>query len=154
MSEKEYSWSVKLDWLNILNKLGLESIKQISELKKDKAIKKLTRNFGNEALLEREGDELDKLVAQELKELMRKELSLKAKKEERLEKELHSKVIPFKRGGIIKIDPRDFKDLDIDFDNPEEFFKALYKKFTGKDDGEDEDDDKNKFSEDSTGYYI
>ena len=73
MSEKEYSWSVKLDWLNILNKLGLESIKQISEFKKDKAIRKLTRTFGNEALLEREGDELDKLVVQELKELMRKE---------------------------------------------------------------------------------
>jgi len=45
MSEKEYSWTIKLEWLSILNQLGLESINQISELKRDKAIKKITKTL-------------------------------------------------------------------------------------------------------------
>ncbi|MFX1257471.1 MAG: hypothetical protein ACFFAN_06415 [Promethearchaeota archaeon] len=156
MSEKEFSWTVKLDWLEILKLLNLVSIKQISEFKKEKAIKKITKTFGIDTLLDFEPNELDKLVAHELKDLMKKELSLNARKQERLEKQMRSKIIPFKRGGIIKIDPRDFKDLDPDAE-PEEIFKALYKKFINDIDGKDEnndEDDGDKFKEDKTGYYI
>jgi hypothetical protein len=154
MSEKELTWTAKLDWLNILQILGLHSIIQISELKRDRAIKKITKTFGYDVLIELECDELDKLVADELKELMKKELTMQARKEERIEKQMRSKIIPFKRGGIIKIDPRDFKDIDPNAD-PEEIIKAFYKKFMGeRDDDDEKDEDKNKFTEDSTGYYI
>jgi hypothetical protein len=154
MSEKEHTWTIQLDWLNILNLLGLESINQISELKRDKAIKKITKTFGNETLLELDPSELDNLVADELKELMKKELTLRQKKQEQIQKEMRSKFVPFKQGGIIKIDPRDFKDLDLDSDNPEDLLKALYKKLMGDKEGDDEDDEDNNFHEDSTGYYI
>ena len=127
MSEKELAWTVKLDWLNILQMLGLHTIIQISELKREKAIRKITKTFGFDVLIELECDDLDRLVVDELKELMKKELTLQARKEERIEKEMRSKVIPFKRGGIIKIDPRDFKDIDPNAD-PEEIMKAFYKK--------------------------
>ena len=154
MSEKEDSWTIQLDWLNILNLLGLESINQISELKRDKAIKKITKTFGNETLLELDPSELDNLVADELKELMKKELTLRQKKQEQVKQEMRSKFVPFKQGGIIKIDPRDFKDLDLDSDNPEDLLKALYKKLMGDREGDDEDDEDNNYHEDSTGYYI
>jgi len=154
MSEKEFSWTIKLDWLNILNLLDLNSINQISEIKREKAIRRITKNFGTEILLDLECYELDRLVAAELKELMKKELSLMSKREERIEKEMRSKIIPFKQGGIIKIDPRDFKDLDPNAD-PEDIIKAFYKKIMGEhDDDEENDDDNNKYTEDSTGYYI
>lgn len=154
MSEKEYSWTIKLDWLNILNQLGLESIHQIPEEKKDKAIKKLTKSFGTQTLLDLEPSELDTLVADELTELMKKELIIRQKKKERMQQEMRSKFVPFKQGGIIKIDPRDFKDLDIDSDNPEDFLKALYKKLMGENESDDEDDENDSYHEDSTGYYI
>lgn len=154
MSEKEQNWTIQLDWLNILNLLGLESINQISELKRDKAIKKITKTFGNETLLELDPLELDNLVADELKELMKKELTLRQKEQEQIQKEMRSKFVPFKQGGIIKIDPRDFKDLGIDSDNPEDLLKALYKKLMGDREGDDEDDEDNNFHEDNTGYYI
>ena len=154
MSEKEHGWTVQLDWLNILNLLGLESINQISEIKRDKAIKKITKSFGNETLLELDPAELDNLVANELKELMKKELTLRQKKQEQIHKEMRSKFVPFKQGGIIKIDPRDFKDLDLDSDNPEDLLKALYKKLMGDREGDDDEDEDNNIREDSTGYYI
>ncbi len=152
MSEKENSWSVQLDWLNILNLLSLKNMDLISEYKKDKAIRRTTKLYGTETLLEFEPSELDELVANELRDLMKKELSLKAKEEEKMEKEFRSKMIPFKRGGIIKIDPRDFKDMDPN-GNPEEIMKYFYKKLL-KDDDDDGDDDNNKVNEDNTGYYI
>jgi hypothetical protein len=155
MVEKELAWTIKLDWLNILTILGLESIDQIPDLKKEKALRKITRTFGTESLLELEPSELDNMVAIELKELMKKELISNQRKEEKDQEEMKSKFIPFKQGGIIKIDPRDFKDIDVDPENPEDFLKALYKKLVGKkDDDEDKDEDKNNVSEDSTGYYI
>lgn len=156
MSENNHIWTIKLDWLNILNLLQLSSIKEIAEFKKDKAIKKLSKTFGSDVLLELKCVELDTLVANELKESMKKELTIRDKKQERLEKEMRSKVIPFKRGGIIKIDPRDFKDIDPNAD-PEDILKAFYKKFMNNGDGDNDeegDDDKNDYSEDSTGYYI
>ena len=147
---KDYSWSTKLDWLNILSFLNLESISQVPEYKKDKAIKRITKFYGPEALMEFEPSYLDKLVTNELKELMKKELLLNARRQEKIEKDLRDKIIPLKRGGIIKIDPRDLKDFKGD---PEDMLKYFYKKFLGEDD-DDKDDEKDKYKEDNTGYYI
>jgi hypothetical protein len=152
MSEKDICWTVKLDWLNILRLLRLVSINQIQELKREKAIKKITKTFGIEVLLDLQPEELDKLVVNELRELMHKELSMNARKKERMEKEMRRRFVPFKNGGIIKINPRDFKDLDLDAE-PEDIIKQLAKKFL-KDDDDDSEDDKNNYKEDSTGYYI
>jgi len=155
MTEKNSYWSVKLDWLNILRILKLDSINQIQEFKRKKAIKKITKTFDIDILMDLDPFELDKLVADELKELMRKELSINARRKERLEKEMRNKFIPFKNGGIIKINPRDFKDLNLDPKNadPEELLKQIAKKLM-KDDDDDSDDDKKKYKEDNTGYYI
>ncbi|MFX1411350.1 MAG: hypothetical protein ACFFA6_13450 [Promethearchaeota archaeon] len=149
-NDKNFSWTIKLDWLNILNLLELESIKQISEFKKDRVIKKITKIYGTEALLEFEPERLDNLVANELKEVMKKELALNARRQERIEKEIQSKVIPFKRGGIIRLDPQDLKKFNGD---PEKMLKYFYKKFLGEDD-DDTDDDQDRTKEDNAGYYI
>jgi len=93
---------------------------------------------------------LDNLVVNELKELMKKELILNARRQEKMEKELRDKVTPLKRGGIIRIDPRDLKDFKGD---PEDMMKYFYKKLLGEDD-DDNDDDKDNYKEDNTGYYI
>lgn len=154
MSEKNSFWSVKLDWLNILQLLKLESINQIPEFKREKAIKKVTKTYDIDTLMEMDPIDLDKLVVHELRELMRKELNnIRARKKERLEQQ--SKFVPFKNGGVFKINPRDFKDLDIDPENadPEEILKQIAKKLM-KDDDDDSDDDKKKYKEDNTGYYI
>jgi len=151
MSEKEI-WAIKLDWLNIVHLLGLESITQISEIKKDKAIKKITKLYGTEDLLDADHSFLDKIVANELRELMKKELSLKAKQEEKRKRELRSNFFPMgKNGGIINLDPRDFKDLDLNGD-PQEILRKLAKKFFRTDN--DDDDDQDNKHEDNTGYYI
>jgi hypothetical protein len=150
---KLLSWAVKLDWLNILSKLNLESISQIPKFKKEKALKRITKFYGPEALLEFEPDYLDNLVINELKELMKKELLLNERKQERMEKELRDKIIPFKRGSIIKFDPRDFKDFKGDPENADKILKYFYKKLLGKDD-DDSDDDKDNYKEDNTHYYI
>ena len=128
-NNKEYSWSTKLDWLNILSKLNLESISQIPEFKKEKAIKRITKFYGFGALMGFEPNYLDRLVINELKELMKRELLLNARRQEKIEKDLQEKIIPLKRGGIIKIDPRDLKDFKGD---PEDLLKYFYKKFLGK----------------------
>ncbi len=154
MSEKDSFWSVKLDWLSILQLLKLESINQIPEFKREKAIKKVTKTYDIDTLIEMDPIELDKLVVHELRELMRKELNnIKARKKQRLEQQ--SKFVPFKNGGVFKINPRDFKDLDIDPENadPEEILKQIAKKLM-KDDDDDSDDDKKKYKEDNTGFYI
>ncbi|MFX0038726.1 MAG: hypothetical protein ACFFCY_16410 [Promethearchaeota archaeon] len=147
---KDLIWATKLDWLNILSMLNLESISQIPKFKKEKALKRITKFYGPEALLEFEPEYLDKLVVNELQELMKKELLLNERKQERMEKELRDKIIPFKRGSIIKIDPRDLKDFKGD---PEDMLKYFYKKFLGKDD-DDNDDDNDSYNEDNTHYYI
>ncbi|MFX1329505.1 MAG: hypothetical protein ACFE91_15360 [Promethearchaeota archaeon] len=147
--KKEFNWTFKLDWLNILSMLNLESISQIPESKKEKALKRISKFYSIEALLEYEPSYLDRLVVNELKELMKRELQDIEKKQERIEKNLRNKIIPMKSGGIIRFDPND---LPKEFrDNPEELIKHL-KKFLGQDD--DEDDDSDSYKEDNTGYYI
>jgi hypothetical protein len=150
MTNKEI-WTIKLDWLNIIDLLGLDTINQVSEIKKDKAIKKITKLYGTEDLMEAEHSFLDKIVANELKELMKKELGLKARQEEKRLRDLQSNFMPMKNGGIINIDPRDLKDLDLNGD-PQEILKKLAKKFFRQDN--DDDDDRDTKNEDSTGYYI
>ena len=150
---KIFPWTTKLDWLNILSMLNLESISQIPEFKKDRAIKRLNKFYGIEVLMEFEPSYLDKLVVNEFKDLMKKDLLQNAREQERMKKKLRNNIVPMKRGGIIGIDPREFKDLkDLDGD-PEKMLKYFYKKFLGKDD-DDKDDDKDKYREDNTGYYI
>jgi len=155
MTDKDI-WTIQLDWLNITNLIGLDSIIDIPDDKKDKAIKRISKTYNTNTLLQLAPEELDKLVAHELRDLMRKELALQARKLERAEKQMRSKMIPFKHGEIIKMDPRDFEDLDPDAD-PEDILKYFYKKFMGKKDNgdnDDRDDDKDNYREDNTGYYI
>ena len=149
--EKELLWTVKLDWLNIISILNLNNINQISEFKKMKAIRRLTRDYGSEKLMSFEPEYLENLVVNELKELMKKELTMNAKKQDRIEREIRSKLIPFQKGGIIKIDPRDLKGFKGD---ENDLLKYLYKKFLGNHDDDDKDDEKDKYKEDNTGYYI
>ncbi|MFX1375721.1 MAG: hypothetical protein ACFFA0_07915 [Promethearchaeota archaeon] len=148
-SEKDFLWTIKLDWLNIVNMLDLSNINQIAEFKKMKAIRKITKIYGSEKLMDFEPEYLDNLVITELKELMKKELSINARKQEERERELRSKVMKFGKGGIIKLDHRDLKDFNGD---ESELLKYL-KKFLGGDD-DDKDEDKDKYKEDNTGYYI
>ena len=143
---KKFSWITKLDWLNILSMLNLETISQIPEFKKDKAIKRISKFFSIEQLLEFEPAHLDKLVANELKELMKKELLLNEKKQEKMERELRNKIVPFDKGSIIKIDPKDFDG------DPNELIK-YFKKFFGDDD-DSKDDDRDTYKEDNSSYYI
>ncbi len=149
--ENELRWTIKLDWLNISFLLNLDNINQISEIKKGKAIRRLTRIYGSEKLMEFEPEHLENLVVNELKDLMKKELALNEKKQKEMERDIRNKVIPFKQGGIIKIDPRDLKDFKGD---PEDLLKQLYKKFLGDDKDDDRDNDNDKYKEDNTGYYI
>lgn len=149
--EKNFRWTFKLDWFNIVIKLKLDNINQITELKKGKAIRRLTRTHGPEKLIALEPEHLESLVINELKDLMKKELLLHKKKQKELEREIRNKVIPLKRGGIIKLDPRDLKDFKGD---KEDMLKFLYKKFLGDKKDDDNDDDKDKYKEDRNHYYI
>ncbi len=149
--EKNFRWTIKLDWLNIVSMLKLNNINQIAEIKKRKAIRRLTKMYGLEKLMAFEPEYLEDLVVTELKDLMKKELSLNEKRQKDMERDLRNKVIPLKRGGIIKLDPRDLKDFK---GNPEDMLKYLYKKFLGDRKDDDKDDDKDKYKEDRNHYYI
>lgn len=151
MSEK-FVWSAQLDWLNIIHILGLDSVNQIPESKKEKALRKLDKLYGTEVLLSLKPEELDELVAGELRELMRKELTAQAKREAQMEREMQNKLMDLKRGNVIGINMNDLKDLDPNA-SPEDIIKYLSKKFFKTDD-DDEDDDKDRYNEDRTGYYI
>ncbi|TFG01972.1 MAG: hypothetical protein EU542_05950 [Promethearchaeota archaeon] len=152
MTEKQI-WSYQLDWLNIISILGLDSINQIPEYKKDKAIKKLSKTYGDEVLLTLKPDELDELVANELSDLMKKELALHERQQEKMQRELKNRLGSLKKGGMIPINLNDFKDLDPDVDL-EELIKYFSKKFMGEDDDKDKDDDYDPYDEDKSGYYI
>ena len=147
MSEKE-AWSYQLDWLNIVYLMGLDSIYQIPEHKREKVVKKLTKQYNIELLLSFTPSELDELVANELNILMKKELILHNRQKKRIEKQLISQMGPLRK-GIIPIDMNDLKDLD-----PKDIMKFFTKKLMGKEDEDDNDDDNDKNVEDNTGYYI
>jgi len=147
MSEKE-AWAYQLDWLNIIHLMGLDSIYQIPEHKREKVVKKLTKLYDTELLLSFTPSELDELVANELNILMKKELILHDRQKKRIEKQLRSKMGPL-RQGIIPIDMNDLKDLD-----PKDIMKFFSKKLMGKEDEDDNDDDNDTNVDDKTGYYI
>ncbi|KKM22684.1 hypothetical protein LCGC14_1622790 [marine sediment metagenome] len=147
-NEEKLSWTVKLDWLNILSMLRLVSINKIPEFKREKAVRRVSKTYDIQTLMECEPETLDKFVVNELRDLMKKELLQNVKNQERIEKQMRNRFIPMKKGGIIRLDPRDLKDFKGD---PEEMLKFFYKKFLGE--GGD-DDDKDDDREDNTGYYI
>jgi len=147
MSEKE-AWSYQLDWLNIIYLMGLDSIYQIPEHKREKVVKKLTKQYDTELLLSFTPSELDELVANELNILMKKELILHERQKKKIEKRIISQMGPLRK-GIIPIDMNDLKDLD-----PKDIMKFFTKKLMGKEDEDDNDDDNDKNVEDNTGYYI
>ncbi len=142
------NWTFKIDWLKIVQMLSLDSIEQIPEYKKQKAILKLEKEFGSENLTEMDPDYLEELIGVELRKLMQKELIDIKKKEKELRKK--SRIIPLKQGGIIKIDASDFKDLK----NMEGDIQDMLKGFLDKYFNQEDDDPDPGEDEDSTGYYI
>ena len=147
MPEKE-AWAYQLDWLNIVTILGLDTIDQIPEDKIIRVTKKLSKLYSSESLLSFKPQELDELVASELKNLMEKELRTHAKQKERIQKQMKNRMPSFKRPGVIPIDMNDLKDL------PDEVKKMFSKMFMQNEGDEDNDDDSDDYSEDKNSYYI
>ncbi|MBY8988352.1 MAG: hypothetical protein KGD61_07850 [Candidatus Lokiarchaeota archaeon] len=148
MIEKE-AWALQLDWLNILSILRLDTIDQIPEIKRERVIKKISKLYELESLLSFKPSELDELVANELRELMKKELIIHARQKEKLARQMKAKMAPFRNQGVMRIDMNQIKDM-----NPDELMKFFSKQLMGKKDDEDQDDDNDKYSEDKNSYYI
>ena len=147
MPEKE-AWVYQLDWSNIITILGLDKIEQIPEDKRIRVTKKLSKLYGSESMLSFNPQELDELVASELKNLMEKELRSHAKQKEKMEKQVRARMPSLKRPGVIPIDMNDIKDL------PDEIKKMFSKMFMQNEGDDDSDDDSDKYSEDKNSYYI
>jgi hypothetical protein len=147
MPEKE-AWVYQLDWSNIITILGLDKMEQIPEDKRNKVTKKLSKLYSSESLLSFSPNELDELVASELKNLMEKELRSHAKQKEKMEKQMRARMPSLKRPGVIPIDMNDIKDL------PDEIKKMFSKMFMQNEGDDDSDDDSDKYSEDKNSYYI
>jgi len=148
MPEKE-AWAYQLDWLNIVSILRLDSIEQIPETKRDRVVKRISKLYGAESLLSFKPSELDELVANDLRELMKKELIMHARRKEKIAKQMKAKMSPFKNPGVIGIDMNEIKDM-----NPDELMKFFSNKLMGKKKDDDQDDDNDKYSEDKHSYYI
>ena len=147
MTEKE-AWALQLDWLNIVSILRLDIIDQIPEFKRDRVIKKITKLYGAESLLSFKPGELDELVANELRELMKKELVSHARQKEKLERQMKAKMSPFKNPGVMRIDMNDIKNM------PDELKNFFSRQLTGKNPEKDQEDDDEKYDEDKYSYYI
>ncbi|MBY8980720.1 MAG: hypothetical protein KGD72_10035 [Candidatus Lokiarchaeota archaeon] len=147
MPEKE-AWVYQLDWSNIIKILGLDKIEQIPEDKRIRVTKKLSKLYGSESMLSFNPQELDELVASELKNLMEKELRSHAKQKEKMEKQIKARMPSMKRPGVIPIDMNDIKDL------PDEIKKMFSKMFMQNEGDDDNDDDSDKYNEDKNSYYI
>ena len=152
MSESDI-WSFQLDWLNIIKLLDLHSIHQIPETKKLKALKKITKLYGTELLLTLKPTELDELVTDELRILLKRELIEDARQKEKLEREIQQKILPLKKGKIVGINMSDLRDLDPNADM-EEIMKYFSKKFLNNEDDDEKDDEPGDIDEDKTGIYI
>ncbi len=148
MPEKE-AWAYQLDWLNIVSILRLDSIEQIPETKRDRVVKRISKLYGAESLLYFKPSELVELVANDLRELMKKELIMHARRKEKIAKQMKAKMSPFKNPGVIGIDMNEIKDM-----NPDELMKFFSNKLMGKKNDDDQDDDNDKYSEDKHSYYI
>jgi len=150
MPEKE-AWVYQLDWSNIITILGLDKMEQIPEDKRVKVTKKLSKLYGSESMLSFKPQELDELVASELKSLMEKELRAHAKQKEKMEKQLKARMPSLKRPGVIPIDVNDLKDMQ---NLPDEIKKMFSKMFMQNEGDDDNEDDSDKYSEDKNSYYI
>ena len=148
MTEKE-AWAYQLDWLNIISILRLDIIDQIPEVKRERVIKRITKLYGSESLLSFKPSELDELVANDLRELMKKELVMHARQKQKIEKQMKAKMSPLKNPGVIGIDMNEIKDM-----NPDELMKFFSNKLMGKKNDDDQDDDNDKYNEDKNSYYI
>ena len=147
MPEKE-GWVYQLDWLNVVTILGLDTIDQIPEDKRIRVTKKISKLYGSDSLLSFKPQELDELVASELKSLMEKEIRTHAKQKERIQKQMKNRMSAVKQPGVIPIDMNDIKDL------PDEVKKMLSKMFMQNEGDDDKDDDSDDYSEDKNSYYI
>lgn len=148
---QNYNWSFQLDWLSILKILGLVKIEQIPESKKSKALKRINKVYDAEILNTLKPEELDQIVANELRVLMKKELSAIDKQNEKIEKEIRDKMLGPKKGGVIGIN---MSDLDPNADI-EDIIKFLSRKLNKNDDDDDFDlDDEDEPDEDKSGIYI
>lgn len=148
---QNYNWSFQLDWLNILKILGLVKIEQIPESKKSKALKRINKVYGAEVLNTLKPEELDQIVANELRVLMKKELNVISKQNEKIEREIRNKMQGPKKGGVIGIN---MSDLDPNADI-EDIIKFLSKRFNKNDEDDDFDvDDEDEPDEDKSGIYI
>jgi hypothetical protein len=147
------NWSFQLDWLNILNILGITKIEQISKSKKAKALKRVSKVYGAELLNTMKPEELDQIVANELRSLMKRELNEISKRNEKIEKEIQNKMLPLKKGRVIGINMSDLRDLDPKADI-EDIIKYFSKKLSDNDDDDDADDEDGGPDEDKNGIYI
>jgi len=147
MPEKE-AWVYQLDWSNIITILGLDKMEQIPEDKRIRVTKKLSKLYGSESMLSFKPQELDELVASELKNLMEKELRSHAKQKEKMQKQMKTRMPAFKQPGVIPIDMNNIKDL------PDEIKKMFSKMFMQNEGDDDNDEDSDKYSEDKNSYYI
>jgi len=148
---QNYNWSLQLDWLNILKLLGLDKIEQIPKSKKSKALKRIDKVYGAELLYTLKPEELDQIVANELRALMKKELNEISKQNEKIEKEIRNKMLGPKKGGVIGIN---MSDLDPNADI-EDIIKFLSKKLNRNDEDDDFDiDEDDEPDEDKSGIYI
>jgi hypothetical protein len=148
MTGKE-AWVLMLDWSSIISILQLNTFDQIPEIKRERVIKKISKLYGQETLLTFKPSELDELVANELRELMKREIAANAREREKLERQMKAKMDPFKNPGVMRIDMNDIKDM-----NPDELMKFFSNKIMGKKDDDDQDDDNDKYGEDKNSYYI
>jgi hypothetical protein len=147
MPEKE-AWVYQLDWLNIITILGLDTIEQIPEDKRIRVTKKLSKLYDLASLLSFKPQELDELVASELKMLMEKELRMHAKQKEKIQRQMKNNMPSLKQPGVIPIDLNDLKDLP---DEVKKMFSKMFMQNEGDDDTEDDNDD---YNEDKNSYYI
>ena len=148
MPEKE-AWAYQLNWLNIVSILRLDKYDDIPEAKRERVIKRISKLYGVESLLSFKPSELDELVANDLRELMKKELIMHARRKEKIAKQMKARMSPFKNPGVIGIDMNEIKDM-----NPDELMKFFSNKLMGKKKDDDQDDDNDKYSEDKNSYYI
>jgi len=159
------SWDVIINWNAVLAKLGLtpEDLLDLPKGSREQALAEIEAQFGADALFEKDPEEIDKLVAEHLHQiLLKKNFFHKREKErEKARKEYanllpHIEVLPF--DGL----PEEFKQMLQDAMNNgqagdlrdlfEQYFSKYYKtkgsKSKGKDrkiDGEDEDPNRSMY---------
>ncbi len=147
MIDKKHAWTGKLDWLNILNLMDFESISQISDFERNKAIQTVTDLYGSEFLLEVEPEELDSLVVHELKLLLKDKINLRSKQQKKAELE-QKKMLKMSN-------PKKIKTYFYGIGDPEMIPKEIYKYMKKmRDDEDDEDDDSANDNEDNTSYHL